>query len=91
MLLLLCSSFLFLIGASSAQNAHNADWMSGNHGVGFRIPGGVDFESCNYNTTDLVSQIQNNIPEITYIIVGLSSGESVYKIIIYVITLLRNR
>ena len=35
---------------------------------------GVDFESCLYDTANLVNQIQTNIPEITYVIVGLSSG-----------------
>ena len=29
---------------TKCHSQHAADWMSGNHGIGFRIPGGVNME-----------------------------------------------
>jgi hypothetical protein len=41
-------SILCLLSQNAvAQNL--ADWMSGNHGVGFRIPGGVNMETAVYD------------------------------------------
>ena len=43
----ICIVFGVICRTINAQNL--ADWMSGNHGVGFRIPGGVNMESAVYD------------------------------------------
>jgi len=60
--------------ANVACGQSTAAWMSGNHGVGFRIPGGVNMETCIYDVDLLVNQIKNEIPQVTWILLGISSG-----------------
>ena len=43
-------------------------------GIGFRIPGGVNYETAMYDPSKLVQQLKNEIPEITWVLWGLSSG-----------------
>jgi len=50
----------------------NASWMSGKHGVGYRVPGGTHYATKNFDASELTKQIVD-LP-ITYFIFGLSSG-----------------
>jgi len=56
----------------SSPESSRATWMSGKHGVGYRIPGGINFGTLSYNAQEFANQIKD-LP-ISYVIVGLSSG-----------------
>jgi len=60
----------------TAAHGHQAEWMSGKHGIGFRIPGGVNMETAIYDVDLLINQIKDNIPEIRWVLLGLSSGSA---------------
>jgi len=64
--------FLSLVTRIYSQTNLRAAFMSGEHGIGYRIPGGVNFETHYYNATNFANQIKE-LP-ISYVIIGLSSG-----------------
>ena len=50
-----------------------AQWMSGQYGIGYRIPAGINIHTATYNAADLATQLQQ-LPDISYVIINLSNG-----------------
>ena len=61
---------VFLGSLASSQAQLPTEWMEGKHGIGFRIPGGVNYETAAHTVTDLIQQIKTEIPEISWVLFG---------------------
>eukprot|EP00521_Asterionellopsis_glacialis_P014390 CAMPEP_0195305786 /NCGR_PEP_ID=MMETSP0707-20130614/36866_1 /TAXON_ID=33640 /ORGANISM="Asterionellopsis glacialis, Strain CCMP134" /LENGTH=815 /DNA_ID=CAMNT_0040369987 /DNA_START=100 /DNA_END=2544 /DNA_ORIENTATION=+ len=57
---------------SSTTTISRTSFMSGKHGIGYRLPGGVGYGTAYYNATNFANQIKD-LP-ISYVVMGLSSG-----------------
>lgn len=58
--------------APSATPGPRAAWMSGKHGVGYRVPGGAHYGTVNFDAAQIAAQIADT--PVSHFIFGLSSG-----------------